>query len=230
MAEEPKNEPDPAADPGDGGAPAGGTFGWALLAIVLVGAAVLIYASGFHIRDANRTAGGGTSAPAAATSAIGGPFQLTNHLGQAVTEKDFMGKHMLVFFGYTFCPDVCPTTLTDVSSALDILGDAADKITPVFISVDPARDTPEHLKEYATYFHPRLVALTGTDAQIAAVAKAYRVYYAKAKQDPGADADDYLMDHSSVIYLMGPDGRFRVHFSHGTDPKTMAKRIRDNLS
>ena len=104
---------------------------------------------------------------------------------------------------------------------------ASAKAGPDYI--DPARDTPEHLKEYATYFHPRLRALTGSPEQIAAAAKVYRVYYAKAKMEEDDDPDDYLMDHSSVTYLMGPDGRFRIHFTHGTDAETMAARIREHL-
>ena len=99
----------------------------------------------------------------------------------------------------------------------------------MLITIDPARDTPEHLREYATFFHPRLHALTGSPEQIAAVAKAYRVFYSKVKQEDAAE-DDYLMDHSSVTYVIGPDGMFRLHFSHGTDAETMAIRLRDLLS
>jgi len=233
---EPKTEtkPDPEGEPPASDAPvddppAGGRFGWIVLALVVVGAAILIYASGFHISTTSRTAGKSGSTTSAVDAAIGGPFTLTDQNGKQVTDMDFRGKYMLIYFGYTFCPDVCPTSLTDISSALDLLGDGAGKIVPVFISVDPARDTPPHLKEYATYFHPRLVALTGTPAQVAAVAKAYRVYFAKAKQEGSDDPDDYLMDHSSVTYLMGPDGVFKAHFSHGTDPETMATRIRELL-
>jgi len=160
--------------------------------------------------------------------AIGGPFTLTDHNGNEVTDASFHGKFMLVFFGYTYCPDVCPTALTDISDAMDSLGDSAEKITPVFISVDPARDTPEHLKEYASYFHPRLVAMTGSEQVIKTVAKSYRVYYAKAKSED-EDPESYLIDHSSIIYLMGPDGKFVTHFSHGTEPDVMAERIRGYL-
>jgi len=160
--------------------------------------------------------------------AIGGPFTLTDHNGNQVTDASFHGKFMLVFFGYTYCPDVCPTVLTDISDAMDSLGDAAEKITPVFISVDPSRDTPDHLKEYASYFHPRLVAMTGSEQAIKTVAKSYRVYYAKAKSED-EDPDSYLIDHSSIIYLMGPDGKFVTHFSHGTEADVMAQRIREYL-
>ena len=209
-------------------APQGGAFGWIVLAVVLIGAGILVYAGGAYL-SGPKVASGAKTTKSSGVPAVGGPFTLTDHNGNEVTERSFRGKYMLVFFGYTFCPDVCPTTLTDVSTALDILGVEGEKIVPVFISVDPARDTPEHLKEYATYFHPRLVALTGTPKQVAAAAKAYRVYYAKAKSE-GSDPNDYLMDHSSVIYLMGPDGKSQQHFSHGTDGEAMVKRIRELLS
>jgi len=201
---------------------------WIVLLVVLIGVGVLVHLSRGYLTE---TAGsrGEQGRPLVAVPAIGGPFTLTDHNGKQVTEKDFHGKNMLVFFGYTFCPDVCPTTLTDISEAMEKLGDDANKVTPVFITIDPARDTPEYLKEYVEHFDPRMVALTGTPEQITAVAKAYRVYFAKAAQEKGADADDYLMDHSSVSYLMGPDGAFKIHFSHGTKPDILAQRIRENL-
>jgi protein SCO1/2 len=161
-----------------------------------------------------------------ASPAIGGPFTLIDQNGRAVTEKDFHGRHMLAFFGYTYCPDVCPTTLTHMTQALEALGPKAERVTPVFVSVDPARDTPEQLKEYARFFHPRLVALTGTAEQVAAAAKAFRVYYAKVA---GGGADDYLMDHTGLVYLMGPDGAFVTHFSHTTDAEAIARRLKDLL-
>lgn len=159
---------------------------------------------------------------------IGGPFTLTDHNGQQVTEKTYSGQYKLVFFGYTFCPDVCPTTLTTLSNTMDILGDAAAKVTPLFISVDPDRDTPEHLKEYVGYFHPSIVALTGTNQQIKDVAKAYRVYYAKAKASKD-DPEDYLVDHTSITYLIGPDGEFVEHFSHGIEAEKMAEQLLEHL-
>jgi protein SCO1/2 len=159
---------------------------------------------------------------------IGGPFTLTDHNGQIVTEKSYAGKYLLVFFGYTFCPDVCPTALTTISNTLDLLGESANKTMPLFISVDPLRDTPEHLKEYVSYFHPKLVALTGTEDQIKSVTKAYRVYFAKAQANED-DQEDYLMDHSSITYLIGPDGNFIEHFSHGIEPEKMAERLLNHL-
>jgi len=139
-------------------------------------------------------------------SFVGGPFTLQNGDGKQVTDRDFRGKYLLVYFGFTFCPDVCPTTLNEVTDALERLGAKADKVQPVFITVDPKRDTPAVMKQYAAAFTPRLVGLTGTPEQIAAVAQAYRVYYAEHRTGPGPN--DYSMDHSSILYLMGPDGKF----------------------
>ena len=139
-------------------------------------------------------------------SLVGGPFTLEKGSGQQVTDRNFRGKYMLVYFGYTFCPDVCPTTLSEVADAMDKLGGKADRLQPIFISVDPKRDTPDVVKQYAAAFGTRLIGLTGTAEQIAAVAKEYRVYYAEHRTGPGPN--DYSMDHSSVLYLMGPDGKF----------------------
>jgi protein SCO1/2 len=139
-------------------------------------------------------------------SLVGGPFTLENGNGQQVTDRDFRGKYMLVYFGYTFCPDVCPTTLSEVADAMDKLGPKADRVQPIFITVDPKRDTPEVVKQYVAAFSPRLIGLTGTPEQIATVAKEYRVYYADHQTEPGSK--DYSVDHSSVLYLMGPDGKF----------------------
>lgn len=161
-----------------------------------------------------------------AAVSIGGPFELVDQHGQEVTQADFRGRYMLVYFGYTYCPDVCPTELQTMSQALDKLGDEAEQVTPVFITVDPERDTVEQLAAYAEHFHPRLVALTGSPEQIAAAAKAYRVYYRKAEDD---SASDYLMDHSNIVYLMDPEGRFVTHFGGGTGPERMAEQIGEYL-
>ncbi len=170
-----------------------------------------------------------TLAPAGALSpTIGGPFTLVDQNGRTVTAADFRGRFMLVYFGYTYCPDVCPTTLTTMADAIDLLDGDGENVVPVFITVDPARDTPEHLKMYVSYFHPRLVGLTGTSEAVAAAAKAYRVYYAEAHQE-GAAEDDYLVDHLSFVFLMGPDGAFRAHFENGAGAEAMAKRIREYL-
>ena len=137
---------------------------------------------------------------------IGGPFTLEDGTGKTVTDQSFRGKFMLVYFGYTFCPDVCPTTLNDVAQALDKLGAKADRLQPLFITVDPARDTPAVIKQYAAAFSPKLQGLTGTADQIATVAHEYRVYYAPHKTGP--NPGDYTMDHSSILYLMDPSGAF----------------------
>ena len=161
---------------------------------------------------------------------IGGPFTLVNHKGQTVTDRDFRGKYMLIFFGYTFCPDVCPADLAIISQALDALGPAARKITPVFITIDPQRDTVAQMAEYVANFHKSFVGLTGTPEQIKAAAKAYRVYYARpdiSKNKNGKkDSADYVMDHSAITFLMGPDGNYISHFPHGTRPDAMAAKLR----
>jgi protein SCO1 len=139
-------------------------------------------------------------------SLVGGSFALEDGNGRQVAAGDFRGKYMLIYFGYTFCPDVCPTTLTEVANALDRLGPKADKLQAIFITIDPKRDTPAVVKQYAAAFSPRLIGLTGSPEQIAQVAKEYRVYYAEHRTGPGPG--DYTMDHSSILYLMGPDGTF----------------------
>jgi len=137
---------------------------------------------------------------------IGGPFRLQDGSGKPVTDKDFRGKYLLVYFGYTFCPDVCPTTLNAVADAMDKLGPSASRIQPLFITVDPKRDTPAVVKLYTAAFGPSIEGLTGTPEEIATVTKEYRVYYAEHRTGPGPN--DYSMDHSSVLYLMSPDGGF----------------------
>lgn len=153
---------------------------------------------------------------------IGGPFELIDHHGNPVTDRNFRGQYLLIYFGYGYCPDVCPTELANMAAALDVLGRKAESVTPLFITVDPERDTPQFLADFVVNFHPRLTGLTGTPENIKAIAKAYKVYYAKAKKPGQAD---YLMDHTSFVYLMGPDGRFLSLFRGHTDPKTMAETI-----
>ena len=157
---------------------------------------------------------------------IGGEFTLTDQNGVTRRPEDFRGKLMLVYFGYTFCPDACPTALQDMSRAIDLLGLKGDAVQPIFITIDPARDTVEQMKLYASNFHPRLIALTGTPDQVAEAAKAYRVYYAKGKSTGGTD---YLMDHTVFIYLMGRDGKYLSHFPPGTTAEQMAAAIENHL-
>jgi protein SCO1/2 len=144
--------------------------------------------------------------PAAEGLGIGGPFTLRDGNGRTVTDRDLRGRYVLIYFGYTFCPDICPTTLTEVATAMAKLGPKADRVRPVFITVDPERDTPAVMGDYTAMFTPRLLGLTGTPEQIRSVARAYRVYYQKHRT--GEAPGDYSMDHSSLLYLLGPDGGF----------------------
>lgn len=161
-------------------------------------------------------------------SFVGGPFTLLDSNGKQVTDRDFRGKYMLIYFGYTYCPDVCPTTLNEVAAALDQLGGKADRIEPIFITVDPKRDTPAVIKEYVAAFTPRLIGLTGSDEQIAKVAQEYRVYYAEHRT--GSGPNDYTMDHSSVLYLMGPDGKFIAPIRVDADGAQMAADLSKLMS
>jgi cytochrome oxidase Cu insertion factor (SCO1/SenC/PrrC family) len=198
------------------------------MAIAFAIAALLVaaYFAGRHY-----FAPAGHDAPAVAsvsTARIGGPFSLVDHDGKPVTDADFRGRYMLVYFGFTYCPDVCPTSLNRNMQALDLLDEAkAQAIQPILISVDPERDTPAHLKEYVGHFGPSLRGLTGTPEQVAAAAKAYAVYYAKV---PNADdPETYLIDHTSITYLMAPDGSFVQHFRHDLPPDEMAEQLRKVL-
>jgi cytochrome oxidase Cu insertion factor (SCO1/SenC/PrrC family) len=154
---------------------------------------------------------------------IGGPFTLTDHNGRRVTDQNFRGKFMLVFFGFSYCPDACPTGLQVIAGALDELGPQAEHITPVLITIDPERDTPAQLAAYVKSFHPRLIGLTGSQAEIDGVVKEYRVYVKKVP-DPKSTAG-YTFDHSAVIYLMGPDGRYRSHFTPQTNIQVLAYQL-----
>ena len=166
--------------------------------------------------------------PGTGTALVGGPFTMVSHKGDTVTDKSFLGKPMLLFFGFTFCPDVCPTELQVMAAALDELGEAGKDIQPVFVSIDPERDTPDVMAAYVGNFGERFAGLTGTPQQVAEMAKAYRVFY--QKQDNKADPANYLMDHSSIIYLMGADGKFLKHFTYSTDAKALAQGLRQALS
>ena len=153
---------------------------------------------------------------------VGGPFELTAHNGKRVRDTDYRGKLMLVYFGFTYCPDICPAGLQVITAALDKLDTRADKVAPLFITVDPERDTPAQLKSYVASFHGSLTGLTGSAEDISAVAKNYRVYYRKA-QNP--DLSDYTMDHTSFIYLMDAAGEFITHFPHAVTPDKLAERL-----
>ena len=158
--------------------------------------------------------------------AVGGPFALTDQNGDRRGSKDFHGKYQLIYFGYTFCPDVCPTTLAVMSQALDKMGIDAGRIVPIFITIDPERDTPKVLKSYMDAFGPSFVGLTGSQSQIAAVEKEYRVY---AKKQPLDNKGNYGIDHSSVIYLMGPDGRLVTFYDELISPDALEKDLKAKI-
>jgi len=154
---------------------------------------------------------------------IGGAFQLVDKNGKVWRDTDFKGRPMLVYFGYAYCPDICPTALYHMTKAMEELG-GANLIQPIFITFDPKRDTPEFLQTYAQNFHKDFVMLTGSQAQVDQAIKAYRVYAARTSEDRGDD--DYLMDHSSLIYLMDKDGKYRAHFNHQTPAHEIVQRVK----
>ncbi len=163
---------------------------------------------------------------------IGGPFELVDQNGKTRTDKDFRGRLMLIYFGYTYCPDVCPTALQVMSVALDMLGKDAAPVAPIFITVDPERDTVEHMRAYVKNFYPGLIGLTGSPDAIKQAAKNYRVYFRKADTLPDgkkAGPKDYLMDHSSIVLLMDREGRYLTHFTHQSRSEDIAAEIRKYL-
>lgn len=166
---------------------------------------------------------GGAPAPAAQASAVGGPFRLVDQNGRPVDESILKGKWTAIFFGYTYCPDVCPTTLQSLARAQEALGPRAKDLQIVFLSVDPERDTPEQLKDYLALdsFPKGTIGLTGTPEQVAAAAKVFRVYVQKQGEGEG-----YLVDHSTAVYLMNPQGRFDRPLRYDAAPDEMAAIIR----
>jgi cytochrome oxidase Cu insertion factor (SCO1/SenC/PrrC family) len=156
---------------------------------------------------------------------VGGPFSLIDHNGKAVTERDFRGRYMLIYFGYSFCPDVCPTTLGVMAEALQKLGSQGQRVVPVFITIDPERDTPKVLADYVKAFGPQFVGLTGSAAAIKDVEKRYRVYAVKRPLEKGG----YGMDHSSVLYLMGPNGKLVSFYDEAISPDDLAKELRQKI-
>jgi protein SCO1/2 len=152
---------------------------------------------------------------------IGGPFSLIDHTGQRVTEADYADRVKLIFFGYSFCPDICPTELSRISTVLDDLGRDAEKVVPIFVTIDPHRDSVEALRDYQASFHPAIQMLTGNTAEIAAMAANYRVYYQRVGKD-----DDYLMDHSSFTFLIDTKGVMREHFTPQSTVEQMLTTLR----
>ncbi len=200
--------------------------GTRIIRIVMLSVIALIAAAGIawwqvHQEQAARETGR-TGLIGAAAPQLGGPFQLVDDRGAEVTDATYRGRYMLVYFGFTYCPDVCPTELATMARAIDLLGDQGGQVQPLFITVDPERDSVSAMHDYVQLFHPRLVGLTGTPEQIARAARAYRVYYARA-ESPQLSA--YTMDHSSFVYLMGPDGRSLAVFPAQTSAEDMAQAI-----
>lgn len=188
----------------------------AAIAAVAVGAGVYLWRAGDETKQAAETRTSGKAL-------IGGPFTLIDHSGRTRTEKDLLGKFAVVNFGFSNCPDVCPSTLQTISDALEMLGPAAQRIRPVFISVDPARDTVERLKVYKEAFDDRFLMLTGSKRGIARAAKAYKVGYNPMK--PAADGS-YMVNHTALIYLMGPDGAYITHFPFRIAPDKLAAALK----
>ncbi|MBB6251268.1 SCO family protein [Nitrospirillum iridis] len=199
---------------------------WAAPALVL--AAIAIGAWGFLGHPASQD-------PAVPTLAsIGGPFDLVDQDGRAVTDKTYAGKTLMVMFGYTNCPDVCPTGLASMSVILDGLGADADRVQGLFITVDPARDTAAVLKDYMANFNPHIAALTGTPAQVAGAAASYKVVYRKVSADgaplpPDAHPGEYAMEHNAAIFLMGPDGHLKSTINPFEPPTTAEGKVRHAL-
>jgi cytochrome oxidase Cu insertion factor (SCO1/SenC/PrrC family) len=188
----------------------------ALVAVVFLAGGVLI-ALGL-------TAGLRSQPP---SDSIGGPFALIAHNGQKLTDHEFRGKWLLMYFGYTHCPDICPTTLAEISETLKLLGPLAAEVQPLFVTIDPERDTPDVVGTFVDAFDAHIIGLSGTPAQIAAVAKEYRVYYAKNAVS-AADGESYLMEHTAFVYVIGPDGKYLTLFAplQGQTPEDMTSKLR----
>jgi protein SCO1 len=165
----------------------------------------------------------GVRVESSGTALIGGPFSLIGADGKTVTDRDFNGRYMLVFFGFTHCPDICPAELQVIAQALDRLGDQASKVVPIFVTLDPERDTPKAMADYVKSFGPSFVGLTGSPEAIAAAAKAYRVAYTKV-ENKGLP-NEYSVDHSALVYLMDPQGKYLAHFTYGTSAEDMAETL-----
>ena len=176
-------------------------------------AALVLFMAGFYVWSSGF---GGQSRPS-----IGGPFTLTSDEGKQLSNEDLKGMPFAIYFGFTYCPDVCPTTLVELTETIEALGPDADKLQFLFVTVDPERDTPEQLNDYLSSFDQRFTGLTGTPEEIAKAAKVYRVYYERIEQD-----DDYTMNHSALIYLMDKNGKFNDVLSYGAGADERLQKIR----
>lgn len=198
------------------------------IGLVLVGLLGLAWLGthGFSIGPREPDASAAAPAESSGDALIGGHFELVNGQDFTMTEKNFSGKYMLIYFGYTHCPDLCPTALGAMQNAVAELGIKPDKLVPIFITIDPDRDTPKVMGDYVAHFGPNMVGLTGTPAQIKQAADAYKVYYAKVPDEKSPS--NYSMDHSGFIYLMGPDGKYMTHFPYNI-PETQLKDALDKM-
>jgi protein SCO1 len=192
-----------------------------LIAFVIAGFLIGAIAGAAVLLVANPQ--GGQPVQSSGAALIGGPFSLVGADGKPVTDRNFRGRYMLIFFGFTHCPDICPAELQVIAQALEQLGDKAKKVVPVFVTLDPERDTPEAMANYVKSFGPNFVGLTGSPEAIAAAAKAYRVAYSKVENKDSAG--DYSVDHSALAYLMDPEGRYVTHFSYGLSTDQMAEKL-----
>jgi len=187
----------------------------------------LIVAGGVALLYMNPPGINGFPSKTSGKALIGGPFELTDHTGKSVSEQSYRGKLMLVFFGFTHCPDICPADLQVISSALDMIGDKAADVQPLFITIDPERDTQENLAAYMAHFHKNIRGLYGSKEQIARAAKAYRIYYKRIEDTDSPD--DYTMDHTAFMYLMDRNGKYLTHFPYGTSPEKVAETLKKSL-
>jgi protein SCO1 len=172
------------------------------------------------------------SATAASSVPIGGEFSLTDQHGKNVKSSAFKGRYLLVFFGFTHCPDICPVTIATMSKTLELLGKKADQVVPIFITVDPERDTPAVMKNYLAPFDSRIIGLTGSKADIKKTADAYKIFFSKKQLTPeghGGHGDHYTVDHSTIVYMIDPDGNYLRHFSYNIGEKELAEGISEHL-
>lgn len=200
------------------------------LIFATLGMAAIVLLLLFELRTAGTDARQGAETRLSAS--IGGAFALTDQNGIRRSQADFAGRPMLIYFGFTYCPDVCPTALDIMGGALDALQQrdaiAYERLQPVFISVDPARDTPPVLRDYLAYFHPRLSGLTGSQADIDAVKSAFKIYAARGAAED--ENGNYIVDHSSFFYLMDENNRYLAHFDHAITPEILAEKLAEKLN
>ena len=200
------------------------------LIFATLGMASIVLLLLFELRTAGTDARQGAETRLSAS--IGGAFALTDQNGIRRSQTDFAGRPMLIYFGFTYCPDVCPTALDIMGGALDALQQrdaiAYERLQPVFISVDPARDTPPVLRDYLAYFHPRLSGLTGSQADIDAVKSAFKIYAARGAAED--ENGNYNVDHSSFFYLMDDNNRYLAHFDHAITPEILAEKLAEKLN